>query len=80
MKRYLVFEYERYYPSGGASDFAGSYDSLEEVPPNNRSDVPGAYDGRRDYQEVLDTQTMRIRINDGEWRDMAEYVGLIGVE
>lgn len=30
MKRYLLFVYEKYYPSGGMHDFVGSFDSVGE--------------------------------------------------
>lgn len=29
MKRYLVFTYQSYYPSGGFKDFDSAYDTLE---------------------------------------------------
>lgn len=31
MKRYLLFMYDQYYPSGGWGDFKGSFDTLEEA-------------------------------------------------
>lgn len=31
MKRYLFFAYPNYYPSGGAEDFYGDYNSLDEI-------------------------------------------------
>ena len=31
MKRYLLFAGEDYYPSGGAYDFVGSFDSIDEA-------------------------------------------------
>jgi hypothetical protein len=31
MKRYLVFTYQTYYPSGGMEDFLCSIDSLDEL-------------------------------------------------
>lgn len=31
MKRYLVFAYDVYYPSGGWNDFQGSFGTLEEA-------------------------------------------------
>jgi hypothetical protein len=30
MKRYMVFAYDQYYPSGGMNDFKGDFDSLED--------------------------------------------------
>lgn len=31
VKRFLVFMYEPYYPSGGWGDFVGSYDTAEDA-------------------------------------------------
>jgi hypothetical protein len=31
MKRYLLFTYQIYYPSGGWNDFKGSFDDIEEA-------------------------------------------------
>lgn len=31
MKRFLVFAYDRYYPSGGWNDFKDSFDTYEEA-------------------------------------------------
>ena len=31
MKRYLLFSGEDYYPSGGAYDFIGSFESIEDA-------------------------------------------------
>lgn len=31
MKRYAVFGYEQYYPSGGWNDLVGRYDTVEEA-------------------------------------------------
>lgn len=30
MKRYWLFQYDNYYPSGGFNDFIGSYGTIEE--------------------------------------------------
>ena len=31
LKRYLLFMYDNYYPSGGWSDFRGDFDTVEEA-------------------------------------------------
>lgn len=31
MKRYALFEFDQYYPSGGWSDFVNSFDSVDEA-------------------------------------------------
>ena len=38
MKRYWVFRYEHYYPSGGMNDFVGSFDTFEEASKETKSD------------------------------------------
>lgn len=60
MKRYLVFGYSQYYPSGGATDAQGSADTLDEV----RKITAGAYDA----YDVLDMQERR-------WLDESEWAG-----
>jgi len=52
MKRYLLFAYESYYPSGGKNDEVGSYDTLEEA-------VAAANTGtfqNYDYKDILDLE------------------------
>lgn len=48
MKRYLLFAYDDYYPSGGWNDFKGSFDSVEEA----KSNI-GSYE----CGEIVDSQT-----------------------
>jgi hypothetical protein len=31
MKRYILFGYEQYYPSGGMNDYIGDYDTVSEA-------------------------------------------------
>lgn len=57
--RYWVFEYAAYYPGGGTTDLIGTYETLEEIPR-----------GRTDYQEVVDTHTMTVRLDGGEWEPL----------
>jgi hypothetical protein len=38
MKRYLLFTGNQYYPSGGWSDFKGSFDTVEEALIETRGD------------------------------------------
>lgn len=48
MKRFILFAGSNYYPSGGWSDFEGSFDDLEEA----RKAGTG-----NDWHQVVDTQT-----------------------
>ena len=53
MNRYLVFSYDKYYPSGGWSDFASAFD-------NSTDAISRAMDlhATADYVEVVDTETL----------------------
>ena len=46
-KRYIVFEYDSYYPLGGMSDVGDSYDTKEEA-------IDVAQKSRYDHTEVYD--------------------------
>lgn len=52
-KRYAVFAYDDYYPSGGMNDFCGTYDTVEEA-----SDC-GQSTGW-DNWEVVDLRTLTV--------------------
>lgn len=47
MKRYLLFQGSKYYPSGGMRDFAGDYDTVEEALEAR---------GREDWYHIYDTE------------------------
>jgi hypothetical protein len=49
MKRYLLFCYSQYYPSGGWNDFEGSFDTIE--------DAQNAAHG--DWWHIVDTEDGR---------------------
>jgi hypothetical protein len=49
--KYLLFAGDTYYPSGGAKDFIGSYESLEEA----IKAVPGY-----DWAHIADSTSMDI--------------------
>lgn len=46
-KRYLLFEYDQYYPGGGIGDMTNSFDTLDEA-------IDAADESEYDYQEVYD--------------------------
>lgn len=50
MKRYLLFCYDRYYPTGPYRDQQGSFDTLEEA-------AETAKKLKYDYYSVLDMET-----------------------
>jgi hypothetical protein len=54
MKRYLVFEFENYYPAGGWNDFKASFDSIEKA----KASLPaiGSF-SRADYYQIIDSTT-----------------------
>lgn len=47
MKRYMVFAFDSYYPSGGMNDFRFSFDTEEEF----KEDFNDSYD----YYQIFDT-------------------------
>ncbi len=59
-KRYIVFEYEQYYPCGAKGDEVARVDSLEEIPKG----VPMG-DKYHEYRDVLD-------LDSGEWLETEE--------
>ena len=53
MKRFLVFTFDRWYPSGGWSDYAGSYATLEEAQDRVFKTICDCY-------QIVDTQTEQV--------------------
>jgi hypothetical protein len=49
-KKYILFQYDQYYPSGGLGDIRGSFDTLEEA-------KEYAVKHRHDYNDVVDRDT-----------------------
>lgn len=59
MKRYLVFCFENYYPSGGWEDFDSSHETFEAAE-NRRQEIHGQnYQGR---SHIVDLTTGKIVI------------------
>ena len=54
VKRYVVFAYCDYYPSGGWSDLVGSYDALEQA--QQAAEKARVVD-RQDYTDIIDLLT-----------------------
>ncbi len=52
IKRYLLFTYDTYYPGGGWSDCAGSFDTLDEIREHLKNQ-----DYKCDHEEVIDLET-----------------------
>ena len=50
MKKYIVFQFDTYYPGGGLSDIKGSFDTLEEAITFIKKDY-------QDYSYVVDRDT-----------------------
>ena len=48
LKRFLVFDYLEYYPSGGWCDFEGSYDTIEEAR------------AHRGWRQIVDSTTSQV--------------------
>jgi hypothetical protein len=56
MKRYWLFFWDTYYPSGGMNDFLGSFDSVEEA----KNHLTREKDMVLAHYEILDRDTMEI--------------------
>lgn len=67
MKRYLVFAFRDYYPSGGMNDLFGHYDIIEDIKKGIEA-VINEDDGRYNIN-VLDTKTMKYT----DTYDMLDY-------
>ncbi len=52
MKRYILFCFSAYYPTGGWNDFVGAYDTVEEALAADRSGT--------EFYQVVDTTTGQI--------------------
>lgn len=55
-KRFIIFGYDEYYPSGGMGDFISSFDTLEELLDKMKLAEEEAFFSRytRDYFNILD--------------------------
>lgn len=51
MKRYILFQFDSYYPEGGIKDMTGSFDSMDEI----KAFIAIAY--RYDHAHIFDIQT-----------------------
>lgn len=71
MERYMLFSFDTYYPSGGMSDFIGSYDTIEAAYAN-------AMRGYTDNYHIYDTVANKIvRTN---WDDEELKINLVSRE
>lgn len=52
MKKYMLFCYDQYYPTGGMGDFVASFDSLEDA-------ILKAKERGDDYREIYDRDTLQ---------------------
>lgn len=88
MKRYLVFEYDRYYAQGGTDDFLGSYDNLNDAESKAKENLD-----KYGMTEVWDItlgdnqqpvsryfgQELAIElaaIEEWDWKDFAKFSGM----
>ncbi len=53
MKKYIVFQYLLYYPSGGLSDMRESFDTMNEA-------IEHCNDNLTDFNEIVDRDTWEI--------------------
>jgi hypothetical protein len=59
-KRFLLFGFPEYYPSGGLGDVDGEFDDLNDA-------IAAAVDSFREYRYVFDCQTRQIV---WDWEDV----------
>jgi len=52
VKRYLLFNYNNYYPCGGMADFVKDFDSVEEILPWVRNQIEEQKNGNRDCKSL----------------------------
>lgn len=52
-KKFILFQYESYYPSGGLSDIADSFDTIEEA-------KAAVAKKPRDFNEIVDRDTWEM--------------------
>ena len=52
-KKYILFQYDKFYPRGGLMDIIGSFDTIEEAKEFAKKD-------RTDYTVILDRDTWQI--------------------
>lgn len=61
MKRFLVFRYDRCYPTGGWHDTEGSFDALSDAVTAASAPLEGSIEETpRQWWHVVDTQTDQI--------------------
>lgn len=63
MKKFLLFGYDAYYPSGGWNDFEGSFDTIDEAKENAASGTQ--------FHDIVDRDLEAVvleRFNVTEWR------------
>jgi hypothetical protein len=66
MKRFLLFTFDTYYPSGGWSDFKGSFDTEAEAlhAYNNPSEDKYGYAHNEQWFHIVDGDTGQVVTND----------------
>lgn len=67
MKRYLAFLFYAFYPSGGANDFIGAFDSVEEA-----REAIEKCDDRAELAHIFDVQDERVVL---EWVNPEDCYG-----
>lgn len=67
MKRFLIFMYPPYYPSGGINDLVGTADTIEEINNIIEVEMKRFFEDFQDqiYLNIFDTKD-NIKISDGD--------------
>lgn len=59
MKRYLIFQYDKYYPCGGFHDFINAHDTLEEAT-KEFTRIVKDLDLGYGFCDIVDMETLKI--------------------
>ncbi|HUV85208.1 MAG TPA: hypothetical protein VMV86_05815 [Methanosarcinales archaeon] len=80
LKRYLLFAYDDYYPSGGMNDFVSSFDSLDEIEDFIKTRMSIKDWSYAEVGHQLSDQVNNITIYDQENNKHVDYNYYIGNE
>lgn len=64
-KRYMLFGFDRYYPSGGMDDFIDSFDTLPEIVEKIKKDSVDYCTKKDDYQiyDVVEMKEVSLELD-----------------
>lgn len=66
MKRFLLFQFDVFYPSGGWEDLQGAFETFDEAKANIVASNDSPNDSRNQYWHIVDLQAMQIVLRDDD--------------